>query len=109
MGICSIVAYMVGQRTPEIGIRLALGATTADVLGMIAREGLRPVAAGLALGVAGVLALGRLASQLYGVSALDPSTLAAAAATLAVIALLACVVPARRAMPIEPAIALKHG
>jgi len=91
MGICSIVAYMVGQRTPEIGIRLALGATTADVLGMIAREGLRPVAAGLALGVAGVLALGRLASQLYGVSAL------------------ACVVPARRAMAIEPAIALKHG
>jgi predicted permease len=108
VGIYSVVAYLVGQRTGEIGVRLALGASNADVLRLVTRDGLRPVTAGLAIGVVGVAALGRLlATQLYGVSALDPRVLAAAAATLGVVGLLACLIPARRATRIDPAIALR--
>jgi putative ABC transport system permease protein len=108
VGIYSVVAYLVGQRTGEIGVRLALGASHADVLRLVTLDGLRPVTAGLAIGVAGVAALGRLlATQLYGVSALDPRVLAAAASTLGVVGLIACLVPARRAMRIDPAIALR--
>src|SRR6185295_11642620 len=73
VGIYSVVAYLVGQRTAEIGIRIALGAKTCDVLRLVTWQGLQPVAIGLAAGLAGVAALGRvLASQLYGISALDP-------------------------------------
>jgi putative ABC transport system permease protein len=108
VGIYSVVAYLVGQRTSEIGVRLALGASQTDVMRLVALDGLRPVTAGLAIGIAGVAALGRLlATQLYGVSALDPRVLAAAAATLGAVGLLACLVPARRATRIDPAIALR--
>jgi putative ABC transport system permease protein len=108
VGIYSVVAYLVGQRTGEIGVRLALGASNADVLRLVTLDGLRPVTAGLAIGVAGVAALGRLlATQLYGVSALDPTVLAAAASTLGAVGLIACLVPARRATRIDPAIALR--
>jgi putative ABC transport system permease protein len=108
IGIYSVVAYLVGQRTNEIGIRLALGAHTADVLRLVTSDGLRPVVAGLAVGLAAVMAGGRLlGSLLYGVSALDPLTLAAATATLAIVALAACAIPARRAARIDPAIALR--
>ncbi len=108
VGIYSVVAYLVGQRTGEIGVRLALGASHADVLRLVTLDALRPVTAGLAIGVAGVAVLGRLlATQLYGVSALDPRALAAAASTLGVVGLIACLVPARRAMRIDPAIALR--
>src|SRR5262247_63197 len=108
VGIYSVVAYLVGQRTGEIGVRLALGASNADVLRLVTLDGLHPVTAGLAIGVAGVAALGRLlATQLYGVSALDPSVLAAAASALGAVGLIACLVPARRATRIDPAIALR--
>jgi predicted permease len=108
VGIYSVVAYLVGQRTGEIGVRLALGASNADVLRLVTLDGLRPVTAGLAIGVVGVAAFGRLlATQLYGVSALDPRVLAAAATALGVVGLIACLVPARRATRIDPAIALR--
>jgi ABC-type antimicrobial peptide transport system permease subunit len=108
VGIYSVVAYLVGQRTGEIGVRLALGASNADVLRLVTLDGLRPVTAGLAIGVVGVAACGRLlATQLYGVSALDPRVLAAAATALGVVGLIACLVPARRATRIDPAIALR--
>ena len=108
VGIYSVVAYLVGQRTGEIGVRLALGASNADVLRLVTLDGLRPVTAGLAIGVAGVAALGRLlATQLYGVSALDSTVLALAASTLGAVGLIACLVPARRATRIDPAIALR--
>src|SRR5262245_15696606 len=108
VGLYSVVAYLVGQRTGEIGVRLALGASNADVLRLVTLDGLRPVVAGLAIGIVGVGALGRLlATQLYGVSALDPRVLAAAASALAVVGLIACLVPARRATRIDPAIALR--
>jgi putative ABC transport system permease protein len=108
VGIYSVVAYLVGQRTGEIGVRLALGASPADILRLVTIGGLRPVTAGLAIGVAGVGALGRLlAAQLYGVSALDPKVLFAAASALGAVGLIACLVPARRATRIDPAIALR--
>ncbi len=108
VGIYSVVAYLVGERTGEIGVRLALGASNADVLRLVTLDGLRPVTAGLAIGVVGVAAFGRLlATQLYGVSPLDPRVLAAAASALGVVGLIACLVPARRATRIDPAIALR--
>jgi putative ABC transport system permease protein len=89
-------------------VRLALGASNADVLRLVTLDGLRPVTAGLAIGVGGVAALGRLlATQLYGVSALDPTVLVAAVSTLGAVGLIACLVPARRATRIDPAIALR--
>jgi ABC-type antimicrobial peptide transport system permease subunit len=108
VGIYSVVAYLVGQRTNELGIRLALGAHPRDVLRLVTWDGLRPVAVGLVVGLAGVFGVGRvLSSLLYGVSAVDPATLALAALTLGVVALAACVIPARRAARIDPAIALR--
>jgi len=108
VGIYSVVAYLVGQRTNEIGIRLALGAHTRDVLRLVTLDGLRPVVAGLAIGLVGVVTAGRLlGSLLYGVSAVDPPTLALATVTLAAVALAACVIPARKASRIDPAIALR--
>jgi len=108
VGIYSVVAYLVGQRRGEIGVRLALGASNADVLRLVTLDGLRPVTAGLAIGVVGVATLGRLlTTQLYGVSALDPTVLAAAVSTLGAVGLIACLVPARRATRIDPAIALR--
>jgi hypothetical protein len=102
IGIYSVVAYLVGQRTAEIGVRIALGANTRDVLRLVAWEGLRPVSAGLAAGLAGVIALGRLlASQLYGISAFDPATLTAATVVLGSVAMTACLAPARRAIRVE--------
>jgi putative ABC transport system permease protein len=108
VGIFSVVAYVVGQRTNEIGIRLALGARPADVLRLVTWDGLRPIAAGLGAGLFGVFALNRtIATQLYGVSAFDPGTLAVATVTLGAIGLVACIVPARRAMTVDPIVALR--
>ena len=108
VGIYSVVAYLVGQRTAEIGIRIALGAKTRDVLRLVSWQGLRPVGAGLAAGLAGVAALGRLfASQLYGISPLDPATLAAATLVLAAVAIVASLGPARRATKVDPIVALR--
>jgi putative ABC transport system permease protein len=108
VGIYGAVAYTVEQRTGEIGVRMALGAQTADVLRLVVRQGMTPVVIGLVLGVIAALALGRLiTTQLYEVSAHNPAMLAATSATLAVVALLACLIPARRASLVNPIDALR--
>jgi putative ABC transport system permease protein len=109
IGTYGVMAFVVGQRTREVGIRMALGARAAQVLVMVVRQGMAPVGAGLALGLAGALALGRaLRGLLYEVPAYDPGTLGTASAVLAAAALVACVMPARRAARIDPARALRE-
>jgi putative ABC transport system permease protein len=108
LGIYGVVAFVVGRRTREVGIRMALGARATDVLSLVVRQGMAPVLAGLAVGMMAALALGRLASGLlYEVPPHDPLTLAGAAAVLTAAALLACALPARRAARIDPAQALR--
>ena len=107
IGIYGVLAYLVAQRRKEIGIRLALGSSGGAVFQLVLREGMLLIAVGFALGAAGAFALRRsLESQLVGVSATDPLVLAAASIVLAVVALAACAVPARRAMGIDPVVAL---
>jgi putative ABC transport system permease protein len=108
MGIYGVIAYLVAQRTQEIGIRLALGAPRSAVLWMVASQGLRMALAGLAVGLLGTaLAARSLTSLLYGVSALDPLTLGSASIVLIGVALAACALPARRAARIDPIQALR--
>jgi putative ABC transport system permease protein len=108
VGIYGAVAYTVEQRTGEIGIRMALGAQTTDVLRLIVNQGMRPVIFGLVVGLAAAVALGRLiASQLYQTSAHNPQLLAATMSILGLAALLACVFPARRAAMVDPVQALR--
>jgi predicted permease len=109
VGLYGITAYTVAQRTQEIGIRMALGAKHGDVLRMILGQGTRLVLMGEAIGVVGALALARsIASLLYGVSATDPLTFVFVATALAMVALTACYIPARRAAKIEPMVALRY-
>jgi putative ABC transport system permease protein len=109
MGVYGVVAYLVSQRTKEIGIRMALGAQTSDVVRMIAGEGLKIIIVGAAVGVAGALALTRLLqSLLFGVSAADPTTFIAASLLILAAGLTACYVPARRAARIDPIAALRE-
>ncbi len=109
IGLAGVISYMVAQRTREIGIRMALGAQPTQVLWMVESEALRMALAGGALGIAGALFLGRsLSTMLYGVSARDPLTLTAVAATLFLIALAAAFVPAFRATRINPVLALRE-
>jgi ABC-type antimicrobial peptide transport system permease subunit len=99
----------VGQRTHEIGIRLALGAQRASILNIVLREGMRLALLGAAVGLAAALIASHwMAGQLYGVRPTDPLAFLAVAALLTVIALLACYVPARRAMRLDPLTALRH-
>ena len=108
IGIYAAVAYTVEQRTGEIGVRMALGAQTRDVLRLILNQGMRPVVIGLGIGIVSAFALGRLiASQLYEVSAHNPALFAGATILLATIALIACLVPARRATHVDPIQALR--
>jgi putative ABC transport system permease protein len=108
IGIYGAVAYTVEQRIGEIGVRMALGAQTRDVLRLIINQGMRPVVIGLAIGIATAFGLGRLiASQLYQVSAHNPALLGGATFLLALIALLACLLPARRAALVDPVQALR--
>jgi len=108
IGIYGAVAYTVEQRTGEIGVRMALGAQTRDVLRLVVNQGMKPVVVGLAIGIVSAFALGRLiASQLYQVSAHNPALLGGATVLLAAIALLACLLPARRAALVDPAQALR--
>jgi len=108
VGIYGAVAYTVEQRTGEIGVRMALGAQTMDVLRLIVKQGMTPVVFGLVVGIGAALALGRLiAAQLYQVSAHNPVLLGTTAAVLALAALLACLFPARRASHLNPVEALR--
>jgi hypothetical protein len=108
IGVYSVVAYTVTQRTQEMGIRLALGARAFDILDLVASEGLRMVGVGVVIGVAAALALGRLVSSLlFGVTPSDPSILIGSAAVLCAIGLVASIVPGWRAARIDPVIALR--
>jgi putative ABC transport system permease protein len=108
IGIYGVIAYSTAQRTQEIGIRLALGADRRSVLRLVLAGGLRIALAGLALGLAGALALTRvLSSLLYGVGARDPLTFVVVPAVLLLVALAACWMPARRAMRVDPLAALR--
>jgi putative ABC transport system permease protein len=109
VGVYSVISYSVGQRTREIGIRMALGARPGSVHQLILRQGLRPVLAGLAAGLAAsLLAMRALASLLYGVTATDPPTFLMVAGVLLAVSALACAIPARRAALVDTMAALRH-
>ena len=109
VGIYSVISYLVGQRTHEIGVRMALGAQHRDVMRLVLSEGAKMAITGVAIGIAAALGLTRLiANQLFGVSAHDPVTFIALAILLAMVALLACFLPARRAMRVDPMVALRY-
>jgi putative ABC transport system permease protein len=109
IGIYGVLAFLVSKRTREIAIRVALGAQRRDVLRLIMKEGAKFSFAGITLGLVGAFAVTRLlASELYGVSSVDPLTYMAAAGLMAVVTLLSCYIPTRRAMQVDPLIALRE-
>jgi predicted permease len=108
LGIYGVLAYLVAQRTREIGIRVALGSTRAGILKLVLREGFEIVLIGLLLGIVGAASLGKIvATEIYGVRPLDTLALASVTALLGVVALAACVAPARRALGVDPIVALR--
>jgi putative ABC transport system permease protein len=108
VGVYGIVAQLAGYRRTEIGIRLALGAGPRSILALLLGEGLRLVTVGGAIGLAGAFAATRwVESQLFGVRAADPLTFAVVCLVLSVVALIACLIPSRRAMRVDPAVALR--
>jgi ABC-type antimicrobial peptide transport system permease subunit len=110
IGLYGIMAYSVSRRKREIGMRMALGAAQSNVLLLILREGMSLVLAGVVIGLAAALVLARLlARMLYGVSAGDPISIAAAACVLLAVALMACYLPARSASRLDPLAALREG
>jgi predicted permease len=109
VGLYGVISYTVVQRTREIGIRIALGARQHDVLGSVLGQGAKVVLLGVAIGIAASLALARLmSSMLYGVGSSDPLTFLGVAVLLMLVAMGACYIPARRAMHVDPVIALRH-
>jgi putative ABC transport system permease protein len=108
VGIYGVMAYSVSQRTQEIGVRVALGARSSDVMKMVLGQGTKLAAVGVGIGLAGAFALTRVMSTLlFEVSVTDPATFVAVVALLAIVALLACYIPARRATKVDPLIALR--
>ena len=109
VGIYGVVSYVVGERTREIGIRMALGAQRIDVLRMVLQQGLMMALAGVAIGVAAAMGVTRLmSSMLYGVTSSDPATFGAVGLLLCAVAILACYVPAHRAARVDPIVALRY-
>lgn len=108
VGVYGVISFAASQKTHEIGIRMALGAQPMQILKMIIRQGFGIVAVGLAIGVAGALAFGKLVGNFLVVSAADPLTYIAVSAVLAAVTLLACYIPARRAMRVDPMDALRY-
>jgi len=109
VGLYAVIAHSINQRVKEIGVRMAIGATQADIRQMVLREGMLPVLVGMTFGLAAALAVNNiLRSQLVGISPYDPVSMAGAPLALILIAVLACLIPARRALNIDPAIALRH-
>jgi putative ABC transport system permease protein len=108
IGLYGVVAYLVAQRTREVGIRMALGSTTLGAVVLMARQGAKPVAVGLLAGLVGAFLLTRfLQSLLYNVSPTDGPSFVAAAALLGFVAAIACIVPARKAAQVDPVVALR--
>jgi len=108
-GLYGVMAYSVARRTAELGTRIALGATRANVLRLVLRQGLATAVIGVAIGIAGAIVLTRtLQSFLFGLSPTDPLTFAAVSLLLILVALLACYIPARRAAKIDPMAALRY-
>jgi predicted permease len=108
VGVYGVISYAASQKTHEIGIRIALGAQQADILKMIFGQGLLIVAIGLVIGIAAALAAGRVVGNFLTVSASDPLTYVSVSMLLTVVALLACYIPARRAMRVDPMVALRY-
>jgi putative ABC transport system permease protein len=109
IGIYGVISYTVSQRKREIGIRLALGAQSGDVVGMVLRQGAKLALVGVCIGVVAALGLARLmTSLLFGVTAHDPLTFFAVAVLLIFVGLVACYIPARRAMNVDPMVALRY-
>jgi putative ABC transport system permease protein len=108
VGLYGVMSYSVSWRTQEIGIRMALGAKRTDVLRMVVRQGMMMTLIGLAFGLVGVIALSRvMVGLLYGVSPTDPLTFTGVSIVLLLVALLACLIPARRATRVDPIVALR--
>jgi ABC-type antimicrobial peptide transport system permease subunit len=109
VGIYGVISYLVGQRTHEIGIRVALGAQRSDVMKLVLGEGTKMALIGVGIGIVAALMLTRLMSKmLFGVSAADPLTFGGVALLLTLVALAACYMPARRATRVDPIIALRY-
>jgi predicted permease len=109
LGIYGVISYSVAQRTNEIGIRMALGAQSTDVLRLVGASGIRLAIAGIVIGAIGALALTRtMSGLLFGVSSIDPATFLFMAGALAAVTLIACYIPARRAAKVDPLIALRY-
>jgi ABC-type antimicrobial peptide transport system permease subunit len=108
VGIYGVISFTVARRTPELGIRRAIGAPASQLAGMILRQGMRPVFWGLAIGVVLALIIGRfISSELYGIGPHDPWTIISVAALLIAVGAGACWIPARRAMRVDPLTALR--